>query len=101
VVIDTLSQKFEDGSLFTLSFPIPSWVQESYQEKLSNDTIIQVIHRIYEDLNHPKGYRWKLDILGYKGCILIVEKSSFKQTNIDEFHSSPIVHHFGFHKTYE
>jgi hypothetical protein len=27
VVDDTLSQKFEDGSLFTLSLPIRSWVQ--------------------------------------------------------------------------
>lgn len=81
MVDDTLSQKFEDGSLFTLSLPIRSWVQEDYQEWLSNDTIIQLIHRIYGYPNHPKGYRWKQDILGYKRCILIVENSSFKKSN--------------------
>jgi hypothetical protein len=58
---------------------------------MENDVIIQLMHWIYEDPNPPKGYTWKLDTLQYKGHIVILEG----------FHSSPIVGHSRFHKTYE
>jgi hypothetical protein len=61
VVVDVLSRKFEeDGSIFTLTLPITCWLEEARQEWLVNDTIIQLIHRLQEDPNHPKGYIWQL-----------------------------------------
>jgi hypothetical protein len=64
VVFDALSKQFEeDGSLFALSLPILRFLEEVCQEWLENDTIIQLIHRLQEDPNHPKGYTWKLHTL--------------------------------------
>jgi hypothetical protein len=57
VVVDALSNQFEEnGSLFALSLPISCWIAEAHQEWLANDTIIQLIQRIQEDFNPPKGY---------------------------------------------
>jgi hypothetical protein len=45
----------EDGTLFALSLPVPDWLEEAFQEWLENDTIIQLIHKLQEDPNPPKG----------------------------------------------
>jgi hypothetical protein len=59
VVVDALSRKYEEeGSLFTLSLPIPDWLIESHQEWLENDIMVQLIQRLQEDPNPPKGYTW-------------------------------------------
>jgi hypothetical protein len=59
VVVDALSRQFEeDGSFFALSLPILGWLEEAHQEWLENDTIVQLIQRLQEDPNPPKGYTW-------------------------------------------
>ena len=53
-MVDSLSQKYEEeGSLPSLSLPIPNCLMESHQEWRTNDVIIHLIHKIQEDLNPP------------------------------------------------
>jgi hypothetical protein len=102
VVVGTLSRKIgEDESFFTLSLPIPSWLEETCREWLVNDTIVQLIHGLQEDPNPSKGHQWQLDTLRYKGRIVMVKNSTLKHRVLEELHSSPTVGHSIFHKNYE
>jgi hypothetical protein len=56
VVVDALSQQFEeDGSIFP-SLLVLGWLKEWHQEFLAIEVIIQLIHKLQEDTNPPKGY---------------------------------------------
>jgi len=47
VVADALSQKYEDeGSIFSLSFIVPDWLQAVCQEWLQDPKISQLIHQL-------------------------------------------------------
>jgi hypothetical protein len=64
VVVDALSRQFEDdGSMFTLSLPVPGWLEDAHTEWFTNETTCQLIQRLQDDPNPPKGYTWKLDTL--------------------------------------
>ena len=59
VVDDALCRKFEvDDSLFAMSFLVLCWIEKAHQECRVNDTIIQLIQQIKEDLNPPLEYTW-------------------------------------------
>jgi len=74
VVVDALSRQYEEEwSPFTLSLPIPKWLEEAYQELLTNHIVVQLIQRLQEDPNPHKGYTWKQYTLKYKGHIAMVK----------------------------
>ena len=101
MVVDALSRKFEDdGSLFALSLPNNSWLEEVRQEWMDNTTIRKLIQRLQTDTNPPKGYTWKKDTLRYKGHIILARKSTLKERVLKEMHSSSAAGHSGFYKTY-
>jgi hypothetical protein len=59
IVADALSiQHEEDGSLFSLSLPVPDWIEEVCQEWITHPTISKLIQRLQEDPNPPISYTW-------------------------------------------
>jgi hypothetical protein len=87
VVVDALSQKYEeDGSLFSLSFIVPDWLQVVHQEWLQDPKISSLLHQLQHNSSVSPGY-----------C----KKSQLKSTVLSELHASPTTRHSGFTKTYE
>jgi hypothetical protein len=102
VVVDALSQKYEDeGSLFSLSFIVPYWIQAIHQEWLQDFKSLHLIQQLQSNaLDSPK-YSWLHDELRYKGCLYLSKQSKLKSTVLSEFHATPTTGHFGFTKTYD
>jgi hypothetical protein len=59
VMADALSQKYEDeGSLFSLSFIVPDWLQAVCQEWLQDPKILHLIQQLQTKAPVPPGYSW-------------------------------------------
>jgi hypothetical protein len=59
VVVDALSQKYEDeGSLFSLSFIVPDWLQAIRQEWLQDPKSSQLIQQLQSNAPASPGYSW-------------------------------------------
>jgi hypothetical protein len=68
VVADALSQKYEDeGSLFSLSFIVPDWLQAVFQEWLQDPKSSQLIQQLQSNAPAFTGYSWLHEELRYKG----------------------------------
>jgi hypothetical protein len=68
VVVDALSQKYEEeGSLFSLSFNVPDWLQAIHQEWLQDPKSSHLIQQLQTNAPAPPGYSWLQDELRYKG----------------------------------
>jgi hypothetical protein len=59
VVADALSRKYEDeGSLFSLSFIVPDWLQAIHQEWLQDPKSLQLIQQLQSNAPTSPGYSW-------------------------------------------
>jgi hypothetical protein len=59
VMADALSQKYEDeGSLFSLSFIVPDWLQAVRQEWLQDPKSSHLIQQLQTKAPAPPGYSW-------------------------------------------
>jgi hypothetical protein len=102
VVEDALSQKYEDeGSLFSLSFIVPDWLQAVHQEWLQDPKSSHLIQQLQNKAQAPPGYSWLQDELRYKGRLYLSKQSKLKSTVLSELHATPTVGHSGFTKTYD
>jgi hypothetical protein len=102
VVADALSQKDEDeGSLFSLSFIVPDWLQAVRQEWLQDPKSSHLIQQLQNKAPSPPGYFWLQDELRYKGYLYLSKQSKIKSTVLSELHATPTVGHSGFTKTYD
>jgi hypothetical protein len=64
VMADALSQKYEDeGSLFSLSFIVPNWLQDVHQEWLQDPKSLHLIQQLQTKASSPPGYSWLQDEL--------------------------------------
>jgi hypothetical protein len=64
VVVDALSQKYEDeGSLFSLSFIVLDWLQVVHQEWLQDPKISHLIQQLQDNSLVSQGYSWHNDEL--------------------------------------
>jgi hypothetical protein len=64
VVAYALSHKYEDeGSLFSLSFIVPDWLQAVRQEWLQDPKSLQLIQQLQSNAPAPPGYSWLHDEL--------------------------------------
>jgi hypothetical protein len=64
VVADALSHKYEDeGSLFSLSFIVPDWLQVARQEWLQDPKSSHLIQQLLSSAPAPPGYSWLHDEL--------------------------------------
>jgi hypothetical protein len=62
VVADALSHKYEDeGSLFSLSFIVPDWLQAIRQEWLQDPKSSQLIQQLQSSAPDPPRYSWLHD----------------------------------------
>jgi hypothetical protein len=102
VVVDALSRKYEDeGSLFSLSFIVPDWLQVVRQEWLQDPKSSQMIQQLQSSAPSPPGYSWLHDELRYKGCLYLSKKSNLKSIVLYELHATLTAWHSGFTKTYD
>jgi hypothetical protein len=102
VVVDALSRKYEDeGSLFSLSFIVPDWIQVVFQEWLQDPKSSQLIQQLQSNAPASPGYSWLHDELRYKGHVYLSKQSKIKSTVLSELHATPTVGHSGFTKTYD
>ena len=59
VVVDALSQKYEEeGSLFSLSFIVPDWLQDVRQEWLRDPKSLHLIQQLQTNAPAPPRYSW-------------------------------------------
>jgi hypothetical protein len=101
-VANALSRKYEDeGSLFSLSFIVPDWLQDVHQEWLQDPKSSHLIQQLQNKVQAPPGYSWLQDELRYKGHLYLSKQSKFKSMVLSELHTTPIVGHSGFTKTYD
>jgi hypothetical protein len=102
VVADALSRKYEyEGSLFSLSFIVPDWLQAVRQEWLQDPKSSQLIQQLQSNAPASPGYSWLHDELRYKGCLYLSKQSKLKSTVVSELHATPTTGHSGFTKTYD
>jgi hypothetical protein len=102
VVADALSRKYEDeGSLFSLSFIVPDWLQAVHQEWLQDPKSSHLIQQLKNKAQAPPGYSWLQDELRYKGRLYLSKQSKLKSTVLSELHATPTAGHSGFTKTYD
>jgi hypothetical protein len=100
VVVDALSRKYEDeGSLFSLSFIVPDWLQAIRQEWLQDPKSSQLIQQLQS--NDPTSSGWLHDELRYKGRLYLSKQSKLKSTVLSELHATPTVGPSGFTQTYD
>jgi hypothetical protein len=102
VVTDALSRKYEDeGSIFSLSFIVPDWLQAVHHEWLQDLKSSQLIHQLQSKAPASLGYSWLHEELRYKGHLYLSKKSKLKSTVLSELHATPTKRHSGFTKTYD
>jgi hypothetical protein len=102
VVVDALSKKYEDdGSLFSLSFIVPDWLQVVCQEWLHDPKSLHLIQQLQSNSLVSPWYSWLNDELRYKGCLYLSKQSKLKSTVLFELHATPTAGHSGFTKTYD
>jgi hypothetical protein len=102
VVADALSWKYEDeGSLFSLSFIVPDWLQAVRQEWLQDPKSSHLIQQLQNKAAASLGYSWLQDELRYKGRLYLSKQSMLKSMVLSELHATPIAGHSGFTKTYD
>eukprot|EP00253_Pinus_taeda_P007116 PITA_07116 len=100
-VADALSRQFEeDSTLLAISLPRPEWIKEARREWFSHPGLSQLISQLQEDPNPTKGYSWQNEILSYRDKVVISRTSNLKSRILVELHSSPLVGHSSFQKSY-
>jgi hypothetical protein len=96
VVADALSRKYEDeGSLFSLSFIVPDWLQAVRQEWLQEPKSLHLIQQLQNKAPAPLGYSWLQDELRYKGRLYLNKQSKLKSTVLSELHATATAGHSG------
>jgi hypothetical protein len=102
VVADALSRKYEDeGSLFSLSFIVPDWLQAVLSEWLQDPKSSQLIQQLQSNAPSSPGYSWFHEELRYKGHLYLSKQSNIKSTVLSELHATHIAGHSRFTKTYD
>jgi hypothetical protein len=102
VVADSLSRKYEDeGSLFSLFFFIPDWLQDVHQEWLQDPKISHLIQQLQSNSPVSLWYSWHNDELHYKGRLYLSEQSKLKSTVLSELHDMTTAGNLGFTKIYD
>jgi hypothetical protein len=102
VVADALSRKYEDeGSLFSLSFIVPDWLQAVHQEWLQDPKSSHLIQQLNNKAQAPPWYSWLQDELQYKGRLYLSKQSKLKSIVLSELHATPTAGHSWFTKTYD
>jgi hypothetical protein len=102
MVVDALSSKYEnEGSIFSLSFIVPDWLQAVHQEWLQDPKSLLLIHQLQSKAPASPGYSWLHEELQYKGRLYLSKQSKLKSMVLSELHATPTTGHSRFTKTYD
>jgi hypothetical protein len=102
VVADALYQKYEDeGSLFSLSFIAPDWLQVVHQEWLHDPKSSHMIQQLHSNSPVSPRYSCLHDELRHKGRLYLSNQSKLKFAILSELHATPTTGHAEFTKTYD
>jgi hypothetical protein len=102
VVVNTLSRKYkEEGSIFSLSFIVPYWLQVVRQDWLQEPETSRMIQQLQDNSPVSPAYSWHNEELRYKGHLYLSHQSQLKSMVLYELHASPTTGNFKFTKTYE
>jgi hypothetical protein len=102
VVADALSQKYEDeGSIFSLFFIVPNWLQDVHQELLHDPKSSQLIQQLKSNSTVSPRNSWLHDELRYKGHLYLSKQSKLKSMVLFELHATPTTGDCRFTKTYD
>jgi hypothetical protein len=102
VVEAALSRKYEvEGSIFSLSFIVPDWLQAIRQEWLQDPKSSQLIQQLKSSAPAPPRYSCLHDELRYKDCLYLSKQSKLKSMTLSELHATPTTGHSEFTKTYD
>jgi hypothetical protein len=101
-VVDALSRKDEDveAFLYAISIIQPDWIIEARDEWKNDEKLWTLIQKLQQDSSSSYTFTWKNDSLWYKHRLYLCKKSQLKQKVLLELHTSPVVGHWGFLKTY-
>ena len=95
LVADSLSRKGEVQT-YAISIVIPEWLDEIRREYAKDPNT----RALMEYQNRGSKFKWRKDILWYKGRIYLNPTSRFKTKVMIESHDSPAAGHVGFFETY-
>jgi hypothetical protein len=102
VVVDALSRKYEyEGSLFSLSFIVPYWLQVVRQEWMQDPKISRLVQQLQDNSPVFPRYYCCNDDIRYKGHLYLSKQTQLKSMVLFELHATPIVGHSWFTKTYD
>jgi hypothetical protein len=102
VVVDAISRKYEyEGSLFSLFFILPYWLQLVHPEWLQDPKISLMIQQLQANSTVFLGYSSHNGDLRYKGNLYLSKQSQLKSMVLSKLHDTPIVGNSGFTKTYD
>jgi hypothetical protein len=84
LVANALSWKYEEGgSLFSLSFIVPDWLQVVHQEWLQDPKISTMLHQLQHNSSVSLRYSWNNEEIRYKGHLYLCKQSQLK-SNINK-----------------
>jgi hypothetical protein len=101
VVVDSFSRKYEEGSLFSLSFLVSDWLKAFRWKWLQDPKFSSLIQQLKHDRNSSSGYSCHNEEIHYEGHLYLRKQSHLKSIVLFELHASPIAVNSSFHKTYE
>ena len=86
--------------LCAISIIRPKWITEAWDEWKNDEEVWTLIQKLQQDPSTSDTCSWKNDSLWYKYCLYLCKNSQLKQKILLEFHTSPLVGHSRFLKTY-
>jgi hypothetical protein len=106
-VADALSRKFEetregdfeDQTLFSITFPSPTWVEEIKATYESDPVLQGKISELLADAGNVSQYSFRSGLLLYKGRIVVGNVDSIRSKILHFIHDSPTAGHSGYQKT--
>ena len=97
LVTDALSRTFDDqGSLSTISMPVPRWLQVVQQGYVNDSSLSHIIQRLANNPSVVPHYSWDGASLRYKGRLVLPQNTALQQAIFYELHASPSVGHYEF-----
>ena len=102
-VADALSRKEDppQTTMFLLSFPQLSWLDELQQSYATNPDLNKIIEGIQNGNSSFQAYSYNGNVLVYKDRVVLGQNSPLKSRVLHYIHDSPFVGHSGFEKTYQ
>ena len=87
-------------TLFLVSFPCPSWIEELKDSYNHNLELQQLLQQLKFGSNYPRFFSLHNDLILYKGKVFLGTQCSLKSKILHPVHDSPLGGHSGFLKSF-